>query len=574
MNQYLKVLIFLLFIPFVSHSQDFPKDYFRAPVDFDMALAGTFGELRPNHFHSGIDIKTWGVQNKPLHAIADGFVSRVAVSSGGFGNAVYIEHPNGYTSVYAHCNHFNDELAEWVKEEQYRQESFEVNLFPERDQFPVKKGEIIAYSGNSGSSQGPHLHFEIRKTIGQIPVNPMLFGFDIKDYIRPKITGLRIYPAKPYSVINNQHRIYSPELAGWGPDYRLKSHDTIELSGEFYFGLNTYDRLNDSKNHNGIYSISLFIDSVLVYDQQMDEFPFSESRYVNSLIDYSYYQNHRQRYQKTYIEPNNKLSIYDHVLDNGIFMFIDEKFHTINYVVNDAYQNESILTFTVKSTPPSFDDVFAATNRTVDNTIFQWDRDNHFETDDLDVIIPEGALYDTLAFHYSKENQPEGCYAPLHKVHNPGKPIRTWCRIALKPYGLPDRLKDKAIIVNVDGNNMSSAGGRWDDGFLAGRIREFGNYSIAVDTLAPEIDPVNIRDGENISGQNNIKIKIKDDLTGIDHFEATVNGRWLLMEWDPKNDLLIYRMDGHMKPGENDFVLTVEDGVGNQSTYRAKLTRK
>lgn len=574
MYQYLKVFIFIFLFPFESNAQDFPKDYFRAPVDFDMALAGTFGELRPNHFHSGIDIKTWGVQNKPLHAIADGFVSRISVSSGGFGNAVYIEHPNGYTSVYAHCNHFNDELAQWVRKEQYRQKSFQVNLFPERGQFHVTKGDIIAYSGNSGSSQGPHLHFEIRKTIGQIPVNPMLFGFDIKDYIRPKITGLRIYPAKPYSEINNEHQIYSPDLAGWGPEYRIKSNDTIELSGEFYFGLNTYDRLNDSKNHNGIYSISLFIDSVLVFDQQMDEFPFSESRYVNSLIDYSYYQNHHQRYQKTYIEPNNKLSIYDHVSDNGIFMFIDENFHTVKYVVKDAYQNESILTFTVKSRPPAFDEVFAAANQGSSDTIFHWNRDNHFKTDDIDVFIPEGALYDTMAFQYSKKNQPEGCYAPLHKVHNPGKSIRTWCRISLKPFGLPERLKDKAIIVNIDHDNMSSAGGQWENGFLVSRIREFGNYSITVDTLAPEINPVNIHDGKNISGQKNIKVKIKDDLTGIDHYEAMLNGQWLLMEWDPKNDLLTYRMDEHMKPGENDFTLTVKDGVGNQSTYQAKLTLK
>ena len=247
------VLFFLHSLGLFGQEIKNSKVSFMAPVDFKMALSGTFGELRSNHFHAGIDIKTYGVIGKPIHAIADGFVSRIAVSPGGYGEAVYIEHPNGFTSVYAHCNAFSDKLSQWVKAQQYAKESFQVNLFPERNQFAVKRGDIIAYTGNSGSSAGPHLHFEIRKTNRQIPVNPLFFDFDIKDFIRPTIRGIKIYPFGKSSLINGSSSTASPEIAGWGPEYRLNNSDTLLLSGYFYFGIDTYDLLNDANNKNGVY---------------------------------------------------------------------------------------------------------------------------------------------------------------------------------------------------------------------------------------------------------------------------------------------------------------------------------
>ncbi len=556
-----------------SAQVDFPKNDFIAPVDFKLALSGTFGELRPNHFHSGIDIKTFGAINKPLYAIADGFVSRVAVSPGGFGKAVYIEHPNGYTSVYAHCNKFADEIAAWVKKEQYRLESFQVNLYPEHGQFKVKKGEIIAYSGNSGGSMGPHLHFEIRKTNGQIPVNPLHFGFAVKDFIRPNITRLSIFPTTPYSVVNGKNKVFEPELAGWGPNYRIKDNDSIQLSGEFYFGINTYDRLNDSRNHNGVYEVSLFIDSNLVYSHKMDEFSFSESRYVNSLIDYSTYINKKRRYQKTYIEPNNNLSLYTTVEDDGVFLFIDKKYHEIKYVVKDFNGNESVLSFTAKSSPPEFNEVFSASAKNSESDFFSWDQNNYYSTNDFSISIPAGAIYDTLAFCYDEISIPGRYFSSLHSVHRKSKAIHKSCKISIRPNGIPPDLKDKAVIVNIEDDESSFTGGDWEDEFLTASIRTFGNYTIDIDTISPKITPLNIKDGKEVTSQSKIKISIDDDLSGIDTIKATLNGEWLLMEWDPKSNLLVYNFDGRLRTGQNEFRLEVTDMVKNKSTFTATFTK-
>lgn len=573
MTRILATYFFVLIFYAVAAQESFPKNDFRSPVDFKIALSGTFGELRSNHFHSGIDIKTFGAVNKPLYAIADGFVSRVAVSPGGFGKAVYIEHPNGYTSVYAHCNKFASELAAWVKDEQYRLESFRVNLYPEPGQFRVSQGEIIAYSGNSGGSMGPHLHFEIRKTAGQIPVNPLYFNFQVKDFIRPTLTGLIIYPATPYSKVNGKNKSYEPKIAGWGPNYRLKRKDTLQLSGEFYFGINTYDKLNDAKNHNGVYAVSMFIDSTLVYGHKMDEFAFSETRYVNSLIDYSTYVNKKRRYQKTYIEPNNNLSIYTQVKHNGIFRFIDDQYHEIKYVVKDFMGNESVLLFTVKSSPPEFDDVFLATTDKSIKKIFSWDQDNFFSTPDFSISIPAGAIYDTLAFHYHESSAPDRYFSSMHSVHRKSKAIHKSCKISILPHTIPPEFKDKAIIVRVEDEEASYAGGEWEGEFLTTSIRTFGDYTVDIDTVPPTIKPLNIKDGKNVASQSNIKIKIDDELTGIGSFKATLNGAWLLMDWDPKNDLLIYDFDDRLKNGKNEFSLEVSDNVENKSTFTATITK-
>lgn len=568
-------LSLIFFFPLLSLAQenDFPKDDFKPPVDFNMALSGTFGELRTNHFHSGIDIKTFGATGKPLMAIADGFVSRVAVSPGGFGHAVYIEHPNGYTSVFAHCKSFSPALAQWVKTEQYRLESFQVNLFPEKNQFQVKQGEVIAYSGNSGSSMGPHLHFEIRKTLGQTPVNPLLFNYDVRDFIRPTINGLKIFPVGKYSFVDGKNKVATQSLAGWGPEYKLKTGDTLKLSGQFYFGINTYDKLNDANNKNGVYSIQFYIDSTLVYAHALEMFDFTESRYVNSLIDYKGYVKQKSRYQKTYIEPNNKLSIYREVSGNGIFSFIDDNYHQLKYVVKDANGNESILKFTVKSNPPQFKNIGTENQVPEEIVVFNWDDDNYFETKDFSISVPKGALYDTLKFEYTVSPEvDEGFYSPLHEVGNPGKAIQNRCKLSIKPLDFPEELKSKALIVRVDKRPIS-AGGSWDGEFLTSNIRNFGSYSISVDTISPEIIAKNIQNAKNVSQQSTIKFTIKDDFSGIRDYRATLNGEWLLMEWDPKNSLLVYRIDDRLKAGENHFELQVTDAVGNEAKYEALLKR-
>jgi len=554
---------------------NYPKDDFIPPVDFDMALSGTFGELRSNHFHSGIDIKTQGVQGKKLRAVADGFISRIAVSPGGFGKAIYIEHPNGYTSVYGHCKSFTKEIDAYVKDEQYKLESFKVNLFPDNNRFTVKQGDVIAYSGNTGGSMGPHLHFEIRETIDQVPVNPLLLEFPVKDFIRPKIGRLMIYPYGNFSLIDGQNKPLEQKLAGWGPDYRLKNNDTIQVSGNIYLGIETHDVLNAAKNKNGVYSIQVFIDSVEVYAHKLEKFSFTESKYINSLIDYNYYSENKKRIQKTYVEPANQLSIYSEVFNNGIFEFIDNDIHMITYVVKDIYENESVLKFSIKSNPPIFHEVFANGNHQNDGIVFAYDQENIFEDEDIKLIIPKGALYDTLQFQYSVQESESFVYSKIYNIHNKSKPLHKSGKLMIVPQNIDTAYRDKYLISLLDdkGDKLYGAGGKWEGDFIISWISKFGSYVVSIDTVPPEINPVNIFPGKDLKGQYSIKVKIKDELSGIKTYRATMNEKWILMDWDPKTRSLTYSIDKHTAAGKNQFRLAVTDGRSNESVYEAELIR-
>ena len=577
MNTFLKTtLIIFLFLPGILNSQEkFPKNIFRAPVDCTMLLSGTFGELRNTHFHSGIDIKTQGVQGKKLYAIADGYVSRIKISPDGYGKAIYIEHPNGYTSVYGHCKSFNGKIDKYIKTEQYKRESYAVDLYLKKDKFTIKKGDIIAYSGNTGRSMGPHLHFEIRKTDGQIPVNPLLFGFPVKDYIRPKILKLKVYPSGNYSLVDGVNFPSEYKIAGWGPKYRLKTGDTINVSGHIYFGIQTHDVLNNSPNHNGVYSISLFIDSVLVYSHKMDEIPFSESRYILSFIDYPHYIKTKKRFQKTRIAPNNRLSVYDSVQNHGIVEFFDDQLHEVFYIIKDANHNESKLTFYVKSSPPDFTEILTNGSIPKNEKLFRYDSENIFENDNVKLVVPEGALYDDLSFEYLLEEKYPETFSAVFHIHNQYTPLQKYCTLNIKPEAVTEDLKDKVLIVRISDENddFIAMGGNWKGNYLQTEIRDFGRYTVAVDTIPPEIVPVNIYPGKNIKKQYTIKIRIDDELSGIKSYRGTMNGKWILMEYDPKNELLIYHIDNHTGKGKNIFKLVVTDNRSNENIYEAKLIR-
>lgn len=568
-------LIFIISCFSLSGQEKYPKDYFTSPVDFTILLSGTFGELRTGHLHSGIDIRTQGAEGKPIKAIADGYVSRIVVSPFGFGKAIYIDHPNGYTSVYAHCLSFYPAIDDFIKTEQYRLESFSVDLLPEPGQFWVKKGQVIAKSGNTGSSGGPHLHFEIRNTDSENPLNALHFGFPVKDITRPQIRRLIVYPSGPGSQVEGKNKSKEFELAGWGPVYRLKSGDTINVSGDIFFGIEAIDQQTDSKNSNGVYSVKLLIDSVLVYSHKMDEFSFDDSRYIQSLIDFSYFVKNKHRVMQTRILPSNPLTIYENVKTRGIFNFNDLELHRLQYIVGDWHGNESVLTFHVKGTPAKAAPVSQENLPTSSKKVMYWGESNQFEQDELLLEIPEKALYDTIHFQFSTSKPIRKSYSPVYHIHNKYTPLHKFCDLSIKPEKFRPELKEKLLIVRVDpaNNHLTATGGSWDGGYLTVKIRDFGNYTVVADTLKPTITPVNIQNGKNITAQSSIRITIKDDLAGIESYRPTMNGEWILMEWDPKNNLLVYQIDEMTKKGKNLFRLSVKDTRGNERVYEASLTR-
>ncbi|NOX45942.1 MAG: M23 family metallopeptidase [Chlorobi bacterium] len=566
-------LISLLISTFVFSQNKYPTGYFIPPLDIDLKLAGTFGELRSNHFHSGIDIRTGEVEGLEVHAIADGYVSRIKISSGGYGNALYITHPNGFVSVYGHLQKFNKALQSYTRKAQYQRESFSVDLFPDKNELKVGKGEIIARSGNSGSSSGPHLHFEIREEASQKPVNPLLFGIHVKDINRPIINLIKIYPNDPNTFINGKNKAMGIFVKRSGNSYILNKKDTIRISGKAFFGLNTFDPFNGGHNKNGVFSVQLLVDKNEIYSHDLEKFSFAETRYINSLIDYKEYKQKKRRVQKSYIQPNNRLSIYKNVKNRGIVSFTDDTTHQITYIVKDVKGNEAKLSFYVKSEPPKSNPL---KNDPKDSKgeLFNYTGMNTFKSDKIKLEIPGKALYDTIYFQYKVLPKAQNALTPLYQIHFDYVPLQVPGSLAIETDSLKAGLQGKALIVKIEENGKPSpAGGAWDKGYIKTNIRQFGNYCVMLDTVAPTISPLNIKNGKNLANQNTIRVRIKDSFSGIKSYRGTLNGKWILMEYDSKRSLLTYRFDDKLLAGKNTFKITVSDERGNTATYTTNLIK-
>ena len=443
----------------VSSGQEHPQD-FHPPLDIPLVLSGTFGELRSNHFHAGIDIKTQGQSGLKVYAIADGYISRIKVSPWGYGKAIYITHDNGYSSVYAHLMRYTGAIQDYVISSQYKNQSYDIELFPTKNELRVKKGEIIGLSGNTGSSAAPHLHFEIRNSQNQYPQNGLQFGFDITDNIPPVIKELKVYSKSKKTVIDGDYEDKLYQVKGSGKNYYIDK--TIEISGLYALGVNTYDLLNKAKNKNGVYSIEVLLDSQLIYSHTMKEFGFHETRYINSHLDYSEKVTNKRKLHKCFLEPNNKLSIYDYVANKGI---IKPKNDTQKVVirVKDVYENVSELNFKVKKSEQISSD--NNTKETVKFTsIFPYEEHNTFGNELLSIEIPKYSLYDTLFFTYKVfEDSSDIFHSPIHCVHNEESTVHSPYALSVKTT-VPDSLASKSYICKLNKKGKPNyVGGKYKD---------------------------------------------------------------------------------------------------------------
>jgi hypothetical protein len=575
MKYFMLILIGVLFFGktgTVVSQTAYPKNYFRSPVDYRILLAGSFGELRKNHFHSGIDIRTDGQVGKPLYAVADGYVSRINISAGGFGKALYITCPNGFVSVYGHLKGFNKVIGDWIRVQQYKNESFAIDIPVDPGVLKVKKGDLVAFSGNSGASAGPHLHFEMRDAATQNAIDPLLFGFDIRDIIPPKIEKVRIYPADGNSKVNGSDNPLSLPVSGQGSTYQVISRDITEVSGTVIFGISAIDQMNDSGMKDGVHSIELYVDTTLVFSQSIDQFAFAETRYVNSLLDYPLLVQYNTLVQRSYVAPNNKLRIYGTVKNRGLVSFTDDRTHKILYQVKDATGNTSRLAFWVKSVPPAASP--AKAKKIQAGTLFSCKSENSFIRDDIKLTLPQDALYEDLDFVYSVSPRVHGTWSDLHHLQNELTPVHSFCTLSIKPVGLPGRLSSKALIaIEQSPGHFSSRGGTFANGWVTTQIREFGNYAVLVDTIPPVIRPLNITGNKKVNQQVTFAFRITDDLSGIKQYRGTLNGKWILMEYDAKSNLLTYYYDDRLLHGKNTFRLVVKDDSGNESSYAVTLFR-
>lgn len=569
--KFIPLLAIFIWISSQSIAQDYSKYNILPPLDIPMKLSGTFGELRSNHFHSGIDLKTGEREGLKVYSIADGYVSRIKVQSGGYGRALYITHPDGIVSVYGHLSKYNSGIEEYVINQQYEKQSYEVDLYPSSGMFQVKQGEIVALSGNTGRSGGPHLHFEIRGSRDQKPINPLLFNYTVSDNVPPIINLLKVFEMGEPTEPNQSQASREYFTVYNGKNYLVKGNDTLKISGKVYFGINTYDPFNGGINKNGVYSIQLYMDDVLVYGHHLKTFSFDETRYINSLIDYKEYKEKSRRVQKSIVEPNNKLSIYSKRNMKGFEIKAGDK-KEVRYEVADIAGNISTLKFWIKGTEKQ---PLTKNNKNDEKSgqLFSYQQNNVFEENGIKLEVPGNALYDVLFFEYAQNSSLPNSYSETHQLHYNYVALQSWCKLTIKTNNLPVHLQNKAIVVKIkkDGS-FSSCGGKYQQGYINTRIREFGNYCVIADTVPPEVKPLNIHNNKSLLAQNTIRIKIEDKLSGIQSYNAYLNEKWVLMEFDAKNDLLIYRFDHKLKDGENMFKLIVSDECKNTTSYEAKLT--
>lgn len=555
----MKFVYVLFLMAFLGFSQDYPKDYFISPLDIPLDVSGSFGELRSNHFHAGLDLKTNGKTGLAVHAVADGYVSRIKISTWGYGKAIYITHPNGYTTVYGHLESANGIIEETIKKRHYTEKSFEIELFFKPTDLPVKKGEIIAFSGNSGGSGGPHLHFEFRDSKTEKILNPLLFGYDkfVVDKFKPKVTGIMVYPLNDSIVINDEFLAQtipiSPNSDG---NYVTQK---IYTNGAIGFGMNVFDNMTNAYNKNGIYKVSTFVNGVPYFSYKFDSFSFDESKHINYFIDFYRYKKQKQRFQKMFMYTDYPLSIVNENKRDGILKVQPAASYTYKIIVEDFAKNTSVIEIPVAYKKAEV----KKTKAVIDGIAIKAKNEYNFEDGNCTVYFPENTFYEDFKMRMRVQDG-------MLYLHEDEVPVKNSFTVSFDVSNLDENLKNKSFIAYVDGNDVS-----YNKSYLKGdkinaRVKKLGNYKVIQDTVAPKIYAVNFSEGKNIDSYKTLSIKIVDDLSGIDSYKAYLNGNWILMDYDYKTNKLVHNLsDAIYVKGKNDFKLVVSDEMNNSTTFES-----
>ena len=553
-------------VSFSSFAQNnYPLDYFRSPLDIPLRLAGTFGELRNNHFHAGIDIKTNRRIGLPVYATADGYVSRIKVAIWGYGKVIYINHPNGYTTVYAHLNKFGDEIQEYVKNIQYEKESYETgNIFPKKDQFIVAKGQIIGYSGRTGGFVAPHLHYEIRNTKTEKIINPLLFGIKIKDSIAPKIKKLIAYPIGLNSKINKS--LKNQSLSIKKDSLNNYTANRLTASGKIGFGINVYDLLGKELNKNGIYSLEMKINGKRKYYHDVETFSFSESKFINLLIDYEYFSKYKNRIQKTFREKENKLSIYEGLIENGSITISEGLNYQVEIIAKDFIGNRSSIKIPVIGLKSE-----TMINQQRDTTAYKIVKNKFqkFSKDGVTIAFPKNTFYKDFFLNFSVNERNA-------TIHKPTIPLDKKFTITFDSIMYNESELDHIYIANMNNKKYPYyMDTRKKSNKIFTTTKTLGKYGLLTDNQIPKIYNPNFKSNDWVSRLRYLTIKISDSQSGIKSYEAYIDNEWILMEYDVKKKKLSYDFrDKKLVGSKHIFKLVVSDNVGNTNTYNSSFYRK
>ena len=553
MRFFLRILFTILFIFNINFiiSQEIN---FHTPIDAPFDLSGTFGEFR-SRFHTGIDFKSRGVQGQKIFSIEDGFVSRIEVNTYGYGKVIYIDHPNGYTSVYAHLRNFSPELNSYIKSELYKSQKNSIKKFQKKNEFIISKGSLIGYSGNTGRSFGPHLHFEIRETKNQDAINPLMFNYKYIDQERPIIRGLYIINEENSLVKKLPMRKKISKL-----NDSTYISEIIEYNGKIGLGLDIYDiQYKNLYNQNGIYKVELFIDSILSYSYQMDKIKFSENHFKKIMYDYQSLIERNKKVLKIYTPRNSNLSFLKKNSFDGIINSEDFKDSSITIKISDWNKNSSYLKFKIKSidskikeSPSEGIEILTTQNYTLNKN-------------SSIIEIGKNTFYDDLLLNVSYDSD-------TLNLGEEKNPFRSSIKIKL-PHRIIDTMRlRQSFVGKIVNNRVSYLSSKKDDSFIFTNTSSLGKYTVSIDTLKPEIRSINFKNNSNVKGKNTLRLRLKDELSGIKNYSSYLNGNWVLFEYEPKSNLIFHDLsDGVIKNGENELIIKYEDGVGNKGVYKSKI---
>lgn len=544
------------------------KTTFAMPITGVLGITGSFGEIRSDHFHSGVDLRTENKIGKEVRATQDGYISRIKVSPVGYGKSIFIDHKNGITTGYGHLDRYNDQINEYVKNIQYQLKSFDIDVFPKPNELPIKKGDLIGYSGNSGGSSGPHLHYEVRTTNDQRIINPIPNFLNIVDSIAPIIRSLHIYRIDSESYANGYNRKVDFTVFETKKGYTINSKPCAY--GKIGFGIDVFDKLNYLSTQCGFKNISLIVNGNTIYSLVFDRFAFSETRYVNSIIDYETLYNTGKEIVTLYSQPANFFSGLRNVVDNGVISIVPDSTYNIEIIVSDASNNTSKLSFSIKGIKPIARPEIKETNK--DQSVFlSYKLNNSIINDTFNLSIPKNSIYDNLYFFHSTKILPNFKYSPLIQLHYPQVALQQKVNLKIKAINIPEKYQSKALLVTFDKKQrIVATGGEWDNGFVSGKISSFGKYFIALDTISPEIIPINIRQGSNMTRFQTIKLRVTDELSGIKKISGYIDDQWVVFDYDQKNDLIQYYFDKERIKSNSDHILEVivTDAKNNENHFK------